>query len=670
MATYVPPPLSDPIVFPAGSYTPPSLSDPVVIDEYYVDATLSASFPALSALTPTLAAQVTTVVPATLSVSFPALSAPSASLAATVAVTSIATATIAIDLPPPAPALAVALVVALDLDLPDANGTSSGLESRSACPAGGGIVAYQQAMRLGDAAVQERQASAMPQGLAILAPRAEMIRVGGTVLASAASTLHAGASVSAPCVDMARRGAADRLPMASALPAETRATLRVSDAARRFSSVMARQQSAAQTVVEAQFPRWNAWLTANRLAVRQQEMIPPDPGYSWPRYVPPPLSDPVVLDGAAYTPPPICCPVLLSWGAVPQPPCDCQDRPATVVIPILRAYCVLSSFSLERADTGQRVIAPDFSQSIDADSWCWAWSATVPASQESLVRPAGPGEYVTLIATVNGAPVRCVVEKLSRSRKFGEETLRISGRGMAYALAEPVSPVVTVMNTAPRTAQQLLGDALTLNGVPLGWTVDWRIEDWTVPAGAWSYTGTYMGAAIRIAEAGGGYVQADPTEMTLHVFPYYPVYPWNWASATPDVVIPEDVALVEEMEWTEKPGYNAVWIVGGAGGRRDQIVRAGSAADWSAPTVIDPLATDPVMTRQRGGRVLADAGSQVTLSLKLPVLQASGIIPPGKLIRYTEQGNTHVGLSRAVSVQVSFPEIWQTIKVETHVESV
>jgi hypothetical protein len=231
-------------------------------------------------------------------------------------------------------------------------------------------------------------------------------------------------------------------------------------------------------------------------------------------------------------------------------------------------------------------------------------------------------------------------------------------------LASPTAANVNRYNTQARTAQQLLIDALTLNGVGIGWAVDWRLEDWAVPAGAWSHTGSYIEAATRIAEAGGGYVQGHDTAQTLIIRPYYPVAPWNWPEAAPDIDLPEDVCQTEGIEWTEKAGYNAVWITGGENGRRDYVRRAGTDGLTMAPTVVDGLATDAIMTRQRGVRILADTGRQALISVKLPVVEETGIIKPGNLIRYTEQGVTRLGLSRAVSLECGFPEVWQTIKLE------
>ncbi|MCK7569165.1 hypothetical protein MLD24_21265, partial [Marinobacter xestospongiae] len=75
-------------------------------------------------------------------------------------------------------------------------------------------------------------------------------------------------------------------------------------------------------------------------------------------------------------------------------------------------------------------------------------------------------------------------------------------------------------------------DALTTNGVPLGWSLDWQIEDWLVPAGLWSHSGTWISAATRIAEAGGAYVQAHDTNQVLRILPRYPTLPWHWATTT------------------------------------------------------------------------------------------------------------------------------------------
>jgi len=123
---------------------------------------------------------------------------------------------------------------------------------------------------------------------------------------------------------------------------------------------------------------------------------------------------------------------------------------------------------------------------------------------------------------------------------------------------------------------------------------------------------------------------------------------------------------VEGIEWQEKPAYNAVWVHGGEQGRLDRIITGVSGGTNPAPTIVDDLATDPAMTRQRGLALLGDTGKQANINLRLPVLPETGLIRPGALIEYHEQGNTRRGLVRSLSINHSWPELWQTIGVETH----
>ena len=110
------------------------------------------------------------------------------------------------------------------------------------------------------------------------------------------------------------------------------------------------------------------------------------------------------------------------------------------------------------------------------------------------------------------------------------------------------------------TAQQLMADALTINGVPIGWDIDWQITDWLIPAGVWNHTGTALEACLAIAEAGGAYIQAHRADQVLSVLPRYPAAPWNWGSLTPDIELPEHACETEGIEWLDKPDYNAVFV--------------------------------------------------------------------------------------------------------------
>ncbi|MCP5451067.1 MAG: hypothetical protein H6972_11100 [Gammaproteobacteria bacterium] len=636
---YTPPALANPVVLTPG-YTPPALTDPVVLGAtVIVEGTLSVTLPALSLPAPIFSASVEAIQPATLSATLPALSLPAPVFSAS---------------------------ITLDIALPDADGTGLRIESQSAAKTATGLAMTQQQMQAArrGVGIAEQSAASIQVGAELLAAHGLRVRQGVGMPHAHGVPRWGGAGIDHAEAIRVRRGTG--LPQAHGLPIQAGTRPRHADTIRTRTRLAMEQQAALPTALRLAIGQRQAQVTATRLSLRWQQAQWLDPGRWWPRYVVPPLFDPVVLI-PGYTPRPLTCPIVLSWNNVTQPPCGGGEEPKPgIVVPVREVYVVLNTFSLVRADTSEPVLALDFDAAIDAQSWTWTWSANVPGSQLSLVKSPVLGEFVELIVTLNGTPLRCVVENLGRSRQFGKSALKIGGRGRAAWLDDSDGPAISVMNTESRTAQQLLNDALMDNGVSLGWTVDWQLEDWLVPAGAWSYTGTYIGAATRIAEAGGGYVQADKSTETLHILPYYPKTPWEWATATPDIVLPEDVCTIEDIEWSDKAAYNAVWIVGGAGGRRDKVKRAGSAADRHAPTVVNPLATDAIMTRQLGLRVLADTGRQALIGIKLPVLEETGIILPGNLIEYSEQGQTHVGLSRAVSLRWEFPKCRQTVRIETH----
>ena len=341
---------------------------------------------------------------------------------------------------------------------------------------------------------------------------------------------------------------------------------------------------------------------------------------------------------------------------------------ATIVVPVRRAYIVLNTISLVRVSDGAPLDATALSLQIDADSWTWGWDATIPGAQLALVEPIVEGDPVELLATLNGQQFRLLAERLSRDRSFGQSRLRISGRGRAAMLASPHSPVVTRSNPSARTIRQLLDDALTTNGVTLGWSVNWQAADWLVPAGAWNHTGSYIEHAQRIAEAAGAYVQSDPLTETLHILPRYPALPWAWGTATPDIILPSAPVVREAVEWLDKARYNRVFVSGTeTGGILGQVTRTGTAGDVVAPMVTDPLCTHADAARARGGAVLADTGRQARITLDLPILTETGIIRPGALVEYTDAGTARRGLVRSTAVRAQLPTARQTIELETHV---
>ena len=346
--------------------------------------------------------------------------------------------------------------------------------------------------------------------------------------------------------------------------------------------------------------------------------------------------------------------------------CERHPTGGPIVVPVKRAYLVINTAYLTRVSDGTMIPTLNMSMSLDVDSWTWSFSAGLPRAALSAIEPVD-GAPVEVEAMVNGVPYRFLIESISSDRTFGQASLKVGGRGKTALLDTPYAMVQTFTNTEDRTAQQLMADVLTDNGVPLDWTVNWGITDWNVPAGVFSQTGSYMAALNAIAAAAGAYIQPDPSEQTINVFAKYPVAPWQWSGVTPDFVLPSSVTQRETIDWADKIQYNRIFVSGQQQGVLGDCTITDTAGDIIAPMVTDPLITEDPAARQRAIAELSSGGRVATVGIRLPVLELTGIIPPGKFIQYTDGGVSRFGISRGVSVDISMPTIWQTITVETHV---
>jgi hypothetical protein len=403
-------------------------------------------------------------------------------------------------------------------------------------------------------------------------------------------------------------------------------------------------------------PQTHGWGTAGRLleywvGVHQDAMRPP-PGRHPTVPVEPPfvcyLPDPDLVFRKIHV---ANLNLLFSCGFAPPPE-------AAIIVPVRSVYLVINNVTLVRVAGNVPLDATALSMSIDADSWTWSWSASLPGSALGLIDSEDP---VEVQATINGVAYRLFIEQIARERTFARNTLRVSGRGRNAFLGANND---TYGGQPLRTAQQLMNLVLTDNGVSLGWDVEFGIEDWLVPANVWSHQGSRISAIRAIAEAAGGYVQPHRTANTLRILPRYPLAPWDWSAS--DIELPAAVTQRESIEWVNKPDYNRVFVSGTRDGVLGQVTRGGTAGDVLAPMVTDPLITQATAARQRGLAVLGDTGRQAAVSLRLPVLPETGLILPGKMVRYVDGATTRLGIVRSSALEWSRPELWQSIGVETH----
>ena len=351
-----------------------------------------------------------------------------------------------------------------------------------------------------------------------------------------------------------------------------------------------------------------------------------------------------------------------TYVAPPKP-----DPVGLITIPVQKVYLTMNEVRLFKVTGNVELPVIALSLNIDMDSWSWGFSATLPGDTLPLLWTGASNSPVSLEAKVNGQSYYLLAEKVSRSRSHGKTSISVSGRGHSAWLSSPYAPSMSFTSGEGVTAQHLMNDALKTNGVSIGWDIDWGILDWYVPGGVWSTTGSYIDAVTNIARSVGAYVSPHKTLQKLAIKARYPALPWTWASATPDIILPADVVSTESVQWSEKPSYDSVYVSGVSDGVLGFVKRAGTAGDMNAPMVTDALITHADAARMRGAAILADTGIVSTISLSLPVLALTGVIEPGKLIRYTEGARSTLGLTKSVSVSMTEQsKLSQTIELEVH----
>lgn len=342
---------------------------------------------------------------------------------------------------------------------------------------------------------------------------------------------------------------------------------------------------------------------------------------------------------------------------------------ATVVVPSRKTYIMINSVEIRRADdlTSDPLPSEAFSMNLDKQSWTWTFSATFHPSVMDAVTPGPNGEPVELEVRVNGQPFRLQAERWSKSARFPEHLIKVTGRGKACVLDAPHTPEQSFGNAQARTAQQLMLDVLTINGVGMGWTVDFKLTDWIVPGNEWSHQGTYITALAEIAAAAGGYLQPHDTEATIRVLPSWPKPWWEWDSLTPDISLPEGMGEVEDAEWVNEPLYNRIILDGGAGGITADFTRSGTNGGILKPMVVHPLITGMEVARQRAIAELANSGRMVTKTLTMPVLPDTGVIRPGEVLDFRDEHQVHrIGIVRSTAINWSFPVLTQALQVQCH----
>lgn len=362
-------------------------------------------------------------------------------------------------------------------------------------------------------------------------------------------------------------------------------------------------------------------------------------------------------------------PEFITVGAIGFITAEITDiKPQTGVI------FVTNSVSLVRSDDGREVKMLGFSVGIDSNSYTWSFSATVPLSELSKVNTAIE-QRIGVDFTCNGNLWRFILDDCSDSVSFGESSLTIKGKSRAMLLAHPYAQQRGFKFDVGMSARQIAEDELNRNGIPSGFTLDWQlagVNGWNIPANTYSYTGkTPINSLQWIAEAAGGFINADMSQDIIHVLAHYPIPSWEWAAQTPSINLTQSLITSRSRGRVNKPAYNGVTIYGeNDNGIGALIKRAGTSGGYQPPMVTSDLMTDTAAAISRGKMILSDTGDIGNIGISMPLVADIGVLKPSTLIGVND-GEQWVGMVRGTTITGRLSsnralEIDQSIDVERH----
>lgn len=337
---------------------------------------------------------------------------------------------------------------------------------------------------------------------------------------------------------------------------------------------------------------------------------------------------------------------------------------ARVVVPTQKVYRVLNSCSLVRLPDRVPLAVTSMTIDTDADSWCWALTATLAGPVGwSLVRPQAPAYLpVEVEATINGHVWRFLLDLPGASRQFVNNRQSLKGRSRSAWLADPYTARSSGIEGNPRTAQQLAEQALD----NLGWTLDWRLPaDWLIPGGLYSWNGSPIDQLIALAKPVDGCLYTDPDAAIIFAYPRYPTPAWLWPGFVADVGISEAAVIGLGRAPDHRPILNGCHVSGTLHGYVAWVKVAGTdGALVPNEPAVDPLLCHVDALRARGVSILSASGTGETLSAELLLTpeggSGPGLLRPGLLADIAGIK----GMVRSVRVTAEWA---QGLKVRQHV---
>lgn len=341
-----------------------------------------------------------------------------------------------------------------------------------------------------------------------------------------------------------------------------------------------------------------------------------------------------------------------------------------------RVYVVRNEVTVVRLPDNEPVQVTSIDITLDVGSPMNTLSMALASEADlSIVRPGSGGPREVLV-TINGHALTFIVEDWSIDRRFAQHRYTVTGRSRTALLAAPYAPPRTRTQTTISTGPGLADFEL----LDTGYTLAWDSIDWTVPAGAWSYSErTPLDVIVDIAAGAGAVVQSDPVDKTVHVRPRYPVRPWLWTETAPDVELSSDIAVQITEALNVKPKYNEVYVAATAIGVQGWHSRTGEGGGVEAPQFTHPLVNTSAVHLEVGSNILSDRGRQSDWTFSgvplwpEPLLPGQvGLLLPLQLALVYEGGGSWMGLITRNQIAVKRDgkalTVTQSVNIERHPE--
>ncbi|ENX63604.1 hypothetical protein F885_00346 [Acinetobacter higginsii] len=326
-------------------------------------------------------------------------------------------------------------------------------------------------------------------------------------------------------------------------------------------------------------------------------------------------------------------------------------------------WYIVNEIKVTRLDNGQEIQIYSGDYSTDRSSWSWSYNLSIPFYEKSKTEPID-GKPVILKIMINGNEHRMLLGDITRSKQFGKEVYKLSGRSPTALLDAPASPTRSFTQENERSSVQLA--QAELDRVNSNVVLNWELIDalgWILPPESLSYSNLTPIAAIKlIVEAAGGFIYSEPASHTLTIKPRYKKTWWDSIAIDEyDRVIPESIVTDQSTNYEPYPDYNGVFLTNDRNGDTGHVKRIGTAGDVLQESINSPLLTSTTVMHSKGREVLAKAGLVENHSLLMPITQQIGLCLPGELVAFN---GDWWGIVDGVSGSFTHKIVNQTVSIE------